>query len=121
MLRFNRIVGKKSVSLMRKVQASIKDGTKLFSDDERPRSDSGEELVVTQGDVKVSDQADDHLEALMARVTAKRGDIGCYLIFHCIEDIDQKAQDLLHKMPRFAVRKAIEKDESFTNPNAESA
>ena len=109
-------VFKKALSLMRKIKASLKDGTVLFSD-QGAGTGLGEENFahVVSGKSKTQDTRQ-NLEELMTKITASRGDLCCYLIFHSLEEMDPKAQVLFEKMPRFALRKAVEKIQGPAGP-----
>ncbi|MBP6218977.1 MAG: response regulator [Oligoflexales bacterium] len=106
-------IHKKALSLMRKVQMAIKEGKPLFSNQEEQTLEGHEKLSEKKGN-KESRAIDLHAEDIEARIGTKRGDLGCYLIYHSVEEIDQKAHDLVlsAKMPSFSTRRVIEKENS---------
>jgi CheY-like chemotaxis protein len=98
---------KKAKALLKKVKLCIKGGTQLFADEEKES-----ELPEADQESPTSTSRQ-HMEELVSHITAKRGDIGCFLVFHSIDEIDPKANDLIQEMPKFAKRKPISREETF--------
>jgi tetratricopeptide (TPR) repeat protein len=97
---------KKAASLLRKLQNAVREGVELSFDKIQT-----EEAIEIEPDVSGYPSSGPILDDLVMKLTATRGEVGCYLIFHNKEGVDPRATELLSKIPRFTPRKIIDKDE----------
>jgi hypothetical protein len=96
--------------LGKRLKQCVEKGLPLFPDN---LAGGGEESFSAELEMKkdnagkLMDWAD-----LLANLEAKRGDIGCHLVFYPIEELDQRTKDMLQTLPRFAFRSSFGKQES---------
>ena len=94
----------KAKSLMARISKSLADG----SDFKLKSADKKEEKKAEDDDTpRVSVNLD-----LVRELQARRGEIGCYLMFQNDEP-EPKCEDLLKELPRFKERESIQREESF--------
>ncbi len=106
---------KKSKSLIRRLQDCIDRGVKLdLKDDDENSEISSDSMGDASESVEGTKEGDDSsFEELLADIEAKRGDIGCYLIFYAIEGHNDESIKLAENLPKFRERDAIGRDETF--------
>ncbi len=86
---------------LQKAAPSNVDLTAKADKSEKGESGAQEEPVFSDNDVKI------------AAVLAKRGDLGCFMIYKCDRNLDPRAKKLLATIPRFSVRETITRNETM--------
>ncbi|MCB9228568.1 MAG: response regulator [Deltaproteobacteria bacterium] len=102
---------KKSLSLMKRIQNCIDHGVKLDLRDEEYYASMIPWPVRLPADHVTEDE--NALKEVLSKIDAKRGDIGCYMIFYAIEGNYDDALKLTENLPVFKERSPIERNESF--------
>ncbi len=94
LLRPKTPIHRKALALLQKVERSIK---------------SGEKILLVKDDLHEPDAAEKPVEGKrqLGKLGAKRGDIGCHLIFMNIEGNSEKALAMIAIVPHYLKRKSI--------------
>lgn len=99
-------VFKKALNLTIRIEDSLKTGNPLVFDtshDDHPSPESND----VKANESSANAAIEKMEFTASTLTAKRGDIGCYLVFYLLEEHDARSRKLLENAPHFMARGAV--------------
>jgi len=110
----------KAKSLKDRLDLAIEKGAEfeLRQGDNKKGKMPGQEEAEEEGSQLNSDE--DYAK-MIADVEARKGDMCCYMIYNHPSEADPRTTSLLAKLPKFTLRDAIERDESFGTEKAKQA